>query len=204
MHYHTVRLSFSLQNEEHDGKRRAELNWKIHRLHWEKNRFIYDLHYKKKVMQKELFEYLVREKIADGALISKWRKPGYEILCSMLAIQKGNHNFGTTSHCRVPMKMRSGQQRITPDVQTGCISCASGDGRFGGPVWWNTPLDEDGSTAEENRTLWTQKGAEGAEGGEAAPGPSRKRGFVDDFAANDNDEMPEDVRSRLEELKRRG
>lgn len=46
------------------------------------------------------FDYLVREKIADGGLISKWRKPGYEILCSMLAIQKGNHNFGTTSHCR--------------------------------------------------------------------------------------------------------
>lgn len=188
-------------NEEHDGKRRAELNWKIHRLHWEKNRFIFDLMYKKKVMPKELFEYLVREKIADGALISKWRKPGYEILCSMLAIQKGNHNFGTTSHCRVPMKLRSGQQRITADVQTGCISCASGDGRFGGPVWWNTPLEEDGSTAEENRTVWQQK-----TDGEAAgqPGPSsRKRGFQDDFAAADNDDLPEDVRTRLEELKRR-
>ena len=46
------------------------------------------------------FDYLVREKIADGALISKWRKPGYEILCSMLAIQRNNHNFGTTAMCR--------------------------------------------------------------------------------------------------------
>lgn len=53
------------------------------------------------VMSRELFDYLVREKIADGPLIAKWRKPGFEILCSMLAIQKGNHNFGTTSHCRV-------------------------------------------------------------------------------------------------------
>lgn len=34
------------------------------------------------------FDWLVREKVADGALIAKWRKPGYEILCSMLAIQK--------------------------------------------------------------------------------------------------------------------
>ncbi len=82
------------------------------------------------------YDYLVREKVADGALIAKWRKPGYEILCSMLAIQRGNHNFGTTSHCRVPLKVRGDQQRITPDVQTGCISCASGDGRFGGPIWW--------------------------------------------------------------------
>lgn len=40
--------------EEHLGKRRAELNWKIHRIHWEKNRFIYDLMYVRKVMSKEL------------------------------------------------------------------------------------------------------------------------------------------------------
>ena len=46
------------------------------------------------------YDWLVREKIADGALISKWRKPGYELLCSTLAIQKNNHNFGTISHCR--------------------------------------------------------------------------------------------------------
>lgn len=53
---------------------------------------------------------------------------------------QGNHNFGTTSHCRVPLSKRAGQQRITPDVQVGCISCASGDGRFGGPVWCVPPL----------------------------------------------------------------
>lgn len=41
-------------NEDHDGKRVSELTWKIHRLHWEKNRFIYDLMYKRKVMSKEL------------------------------------------------------------------------------------------------------------------------------------------------------
>ena len=118
-------------NEEHEGRRKNELTWKIHRIHWEKNRFIYDLFYVRKVMSRELvrpctsfaaarvvpalaashspadgtcsraqYDWLVREKIADGPLISKWRKPGYEILCSMLAIQKGNHNFGTTSHCR--------------------------------------------------------------------------------------------------------
>lgn len=71
------------------------------------------------------FDWLVREKIADGALISKWRKPGYEFVCSLISIQKSSHNFGTTSHCRVPLKNRAGPQRVTPDVQTGCISCAS-------------------------------------------------------------------------------
>eukprot|EP00210_Caulerpa_lentillifera_P006625 g6330.t1 len=112
--------------------------------------------YQRKVISKELFDYLIREKIADGALISKWRKPGYEILCSMLSIQKGNHNFGTTSLCRVPLRKRAPHQRITPDVQTGCISCASGNSRFGGPIWWNTPLEDEPAEAEDNRAIWSQ------------------------------------------------
>lgn len=110
----------------------------------------------------------MREKIADGSLISKWRKPGYELLCSMLAIQKNNHNFGTTSHCRVPMRKRAAQQRITPDVQTGCICCASGDGKFGGPIWWNTPLEDTEESAEQNRAVWQQGG--GGQGEEAEQG----------------------------------
>ncbi|KAI8474673.1 MAG: G10 protein-domain-containing protein [Monoraphidium minutum] len=188
-------------NEEHEGKRKNESTWKIHRLHWEKNRFIYDLMYQRKVMNKELFDWLVREKIADGALIAKWRKPGYELLCSMLAIQKGNHNFGTTSHCRVPMNKRASQQRVTPDVQTGCICCASGWGKFGGPIWWNTPLDEDEGTGagggdeaqEQNRTVWGPAGGGGGGGG--GPGPSRKRAAREEEEGED--EIPDEVQARL-------
>ena len=57
---------------------------------------------------------------------------------------------------RVPLKVRGAQQRITPDVQTGCISCASGDGKYGGPIWWNTPVGDDEAAEEENRATWTQ------------------------------------------------
>jgi len=162
------------------------------------------------------YDFLVREKIADGALISKWRKPGYEIVCSMLAIQRGNHNFGTTSHCRVPMKKRAPQQKVTPDVQTGCICCASGDGRFGGPIWWNTPMEDTEETARDNRAVWVQVGAEtedgqqddgdGAAAGEreveeeedqAGPSaPSRKRPLEDD-----EDELDDDVKKRLAALR---
>ena len=46
------------------------------------------------------------EKVADQALISKWRKPGYENLCSLLSVQKGDTNFGTASICRVPIASR--------------------------------------------------------------------------------------------------
>ncbi len=57
------------------------------------------------------------------------------------------------------MALRGAQQRITPDVQIGCISCASGDGKFGQPVWWNTPLDEDDvpDAAEQHRAQWGQE-----------------------------------------------
>lgn len=182
-------------NEEHEGKRKAELTWKIHRIHWEKNRFVYDLMYQRKVMSRELFDYLVREKIADGALISKWRKPGYEILCSMLAIQRGNHNFGTTAMCRVPLRLRAPHQRITPDVQTGCISCASGDGRFGGPVWWNTPMEDDkGEPEEENRAIWGQGGGP-AEGTELVVGMKRPEPAEDE-------ELDDEVKQRLKQLRK--
>ncbi len=57
---------------------------------------------------------------------------------------------------RVPLAVRGAQQRITPDVQIGCVACASGDGRFGGPVWWNTPVGDDDAAPEEHRAQWAQ------------------------------------------------
>ncbi len=57
--------------------------------------------------------------------------------------------------CRVPLRKRGAQQRITPDVQTGCISCATGDSKSGAPIWWNTPIDEEGKD-EDNVATWNQ------------------------------------------------
>ena len=120
-----------------DDKRRNELSWPMHRIHYEKNRYLYEMHYKKHEISKKLLDYLIKEKIADGKLIAKWRKPGYERLCSLLAITKSNTNFRTVSVCRTPLKDRTGQ--ILPNVMTGCVSCASGDG---GPIWWNDPVPD--------------------------------------------------------------
>jgi bud site selection protein 31 len=44
-------------DEDHEGKRKTELTWKIHRLHWEKNRFIYDLMYVRKAISRELVRF---------------------------------------------------------------------------------------------------------------------------------------------------
>ena len=77
------------------------------------------------------YDFCIREKVVDGNLIAKWKKPGYEFLCSLAAINKGSTNFGTTNICRVPLRLRSG--KIAPAVLTGCISCASCD-KVAGPL----------------------------------------------------------------------
>ena len=120
-------------NESHEGKRKTEATWGITRIHWEKNRFIYELYYKKKAISKQLFDYLVKAKLADQNLIAKWRKPGYEYLCSLQAFNSKYTNFGTVASCRVPLKLRNPQQ-WGPAVRTGCVSCASCD--KGAPIWW--------------------------------------------------------------------
>jgi bud site selection protein 31 len=113
----------------------------IHRINHERSRYVYELHYKKKEISRELLDFCIREKVVDGNLIAKWKKPGYEFLCSVAAINKGSTNFGTTSVCRVPLRLRSG--KIGPSAETGCISCASCD--KGAPIWWNSTVPDAGA-----------------------------------------------------------
>lgn len=130
-------------NDPHEGRRKAEMNWPINKIHYERNRYIYELFYKKKAISKELYDFLLKNKYGDAALIAKWKKPGYEFLCALQAIDKKATNFGTTNICRVPLHLRKpGPQ--SPNVTTGCISCASTEAsRIGGPIWWDTPRPAD-------------------------------------------------------------
>ena len=94
------------------GKRKNELTWKIHLIHWEKNRYIYNAYWVDSTMcaaltqrpsqtpccrpcpragcdqcnaaprSKPIYDYLIANKIADGDLIAKWKKPGYECVAS--------------------------------------------------------------------------------------------------------------------------
>nr|WJH19506.1 Protein BUD31 homolog [Euglena gracilis] len=159
-------------NDPHEGRRKCESNWMVHRLHFEKNRYIYDLFYKQQAISKELYKFCIDNKIADGPLHSKWKKSGYETLCSLISVRTGDHNFGTTSVCRVPLAQR--QDRIGPSNATGCISCASGDG---GPIWWDE-LDKALAVAKE--------------------GKKKRRTKAEDGKDSDNDE---EFQQRLKRLK---
>lgn len=130
-------------NEPHEGKRRNEATWGITKIHYERSRYIYELYHKKKAISRELYDWLLLEKHADPMLIAKWKKPGYEFLCSLSAIDKRNSNFGTSAICRVPLHLRK-PGSTGPSVSTGCISCASQEsGRLGGPIWWDSPRPAD-------------------------------------------------------------
>lgn len=147
-------------------------------------RYIYELYYKEGKISQELYDFLARHKVIDTALISKWRQSGYEILCSMSAINKNSTNFGTAAICRVPLAQRTGH--IAPSVLTGCVSCASGDGINGGPVWWTDPY-----------TVWAAKKRKGGPGdsGRAQAGPSSTtaRGGAGTSAADDALDEPTEV-----------
>jgi len=112
--------------ESNDGKRNHESIWPVHQINWQRSRYVYDMFYTYGRISRKVYEYCLKSKIADAALIAKWKKPGYERLCSTYVINPANFKFGTTSICRVPMRDRGETQKTAQDPTTGCLGCASG------------------------------------------------------------------------------
>uniref|UniRef100_A0A7S2RFN8 G10 protein n=1 Tax=Rhizochromulina marina TaxID=1034831 RepID=A0A7S2RFN8_9STRA len=114
-------------NESHEGKRKTEALWPVHQINWQRSRYVFDMYYKYKKISKEVYDYCIRMKLVDAALIAKWKKSGYERLCSTYVINTKNYKFGTTSICRVPGHALA-PDVIVEDRTTGCQGCASGPG----------------------------------------------------------------------------
>ena len=66
-------------NEPHEGKRKVESLWPVHQINWQRTRYVYDMHYKYKKIDKRVWDYCCRNKIIDENLAKKWRKPGYDL-----------------------------------------------------------------------------------------------------------------------------
>lgn len=111
------------ETEPHEGKRITESLWPIFKIHHQKSRYIYDLFYRRKAISRELYDYCLKEKIADGNLIAKWKKSGYENLCCLRCIQTRDTNFGTNCICRVP-KSKLEEGRVVECVHCGCRGCS--------------------------------------------------------------------------------
>ena len=111
----------------HGGKQRHEAMWPIHQINNQRSRYIYDMFYVHRKISRKLYDYCLKQKLADADLIAKWKKPGYEKLCSTFVINPRNFPFGTTAICRVPpKKLQKG--KVFYEAHTGCRGCASGAG----------------------------------------------------------------------------
>lgn len=64
------------ESETHEGKRKVESLWPIFKIHHQRSRYIFDLFYKRNAISRELYDYCLKVKIADAALIAKWKKQG--------------------------------------------------------------------------------------------------------------------------------
>jgi bud site selection protein 31 len=90
------------------------------------SRYIYDLYYEKEAISKQLYDWLLKNNYADGNLIAKWKKQGYEKLCCLRCIQTKETNFNSTCICRVPREQLKEDQEVQC-VNCGCRGCSSGD-----------------------------------------------------------------------------
>ncbi|KAI4177801.1 MAG: hypothetical protein LQ343_000265 [Gyalolechia ehrenbergii] len=66
------------ENASHEGKKRHEVLWPIFQISHQRSRYIYELYYEKEAITKQLYEWLLKNGYADGNLIAKWKKQGYE------------------------------------------------------------------------------------------------------------------------------
>ena len=122
-------------SKSHEGLRKTEAMWPVLQINNQRSRYVYDMYYVHKKISRQVYDYCIREKIVDAALISKWKKPGYEMLCSTYVINPSNYKFGSVSICRVPRDERREKNDIQ-DPNTGCTGCCSGDVK-GGNVFGN-------------------------------------------------------------------
>lgn len=145
--------------ETNEGKRKTESLWPIHQISWQKSRYIYDMYYTHNRISRQVYDYCINQKLVDSSLIAKWKKPGYERLCSTFVINPSNYKFGTTSICRVPIYDRPEEARAAQDPTTGCRGCACGKGAgprniFGNKYGQNLAAVQ---IARENRMKQTEK-----------------------------------------------
>ena len=109
--------------DSNESLRKTEAMWPIHQINWQKSRYIYELYYKFHKIDRAVYQYCLDQKLVDANLIAKWKKPGYERLCSTYVINSANYKFGTVSICRVPWKDRSvanGNSRLRASRRTPC------------------------------------------------------------------------------------
>ncbi|SCV13881.1 related to Pre-mRNA-splicing factor BUD31 [Nakaseomyces glabratus] len=99
--------------------------WRIVQIHSERSRYVYTMYYKRRAISRELYEWLLKKKVADRRLIAKWRKRGYEKLCCLQCVQQSETNHGSTCICRVPRLQleAEAEKKGVPVSFKECVNC---------------------------------------------------------------------------------
>lgn len=114
------------ENAPHEGKKRAEMLWPIFQIAHQRARYVFELYYEKEAIDRKLYDWLLKNGYADGNLIAKWKKQGYEHLCCLRCVQTKETNFNSTCICRVP-KAQLREEQVIECVSCGCRGCSSAD-----------------------------------------------------------------------------
>lgn len=101
--------------------------WPIFKLNHQISRYVYMMYYERKLISRELYDYLLRQKYVNADLIAKWKKQGYEKLCCVNCIIVNEKNHETTCICRVPRSELKENRNKDGCVTCGCRGCASTD-----------------------------------------------------------------------------
>ncbi|KAJ1455426.1 G10 protein-domain-containing protein [Pelagophyceae sp. CCMP2097] len=183
-------------NEPHEGARKTESIWPVHQINWQRSRYVYEMYYKYSKISKEVYDYCVHMKLVDVGLIAKWKKPGYEKLCSTYVINTRNYNFGTVAICRVP-RQSLGDGQLVECPTTGCRGCASGPAGerniFGNK--YGQSLAKIQVAREERESRGAVEARQGERKREAALDeavPSKKRKAGEDEEESEDDEDGDD------------
>ncbi len=114
------------QEESSESRSKQAALWPIFQISHQRSRYIYNMYYEKEAISSPLYQWLLKQGYADGMLIAKWKKQGYEKLCCLRCIQARESNFQTTCICRVP-KAKLTKGTVVECVNCGCRGCASTD-----------------------------------------------------------------------------
>lgn len=94
-------------------------NAKIFQLHFERNRYIFDILKTDKLSKKD-YKMLVKYDLIDHYLISYWKKPGFENLCCLRCIQPVDHKYNNVCKCRIPIEFLNNEECD----DCGCTGCS--------------------------------------------------------------------------------
>jgi bud site selection protein 31 len=107
--------------ESSEFRRKTQVLWPILRIAHQRSRYIWQMLIRK-VISQDVYDYCVKQRFVDAALVAYWKKPGYEHLCCLQCAQHTSQ-YGSACICRVPSNNLTNVQPFECKA-CGCRGCS--------------------------------------------------------------------------------